>query len=1417
MAIVIPVKLSNAAANVLQVVCLYPPVPAYQPDLSPSQFQRDTSAVSFGFPFSIDTPYDNIDLTSPTASATGSDIPGVYPIPPNAYALLLPSQIYNNNTVLDTAYNILLLDVTVCPIQPGFSRLRVDYIDANNNKFTDYLDMPFWEMWDNHPSLIQEIVDYSEESTTFIQGEINYISQDLYNSLSRAQLRGMSVSGTVYSSQALNRASAVLPTNQGFTAHQKYLQGKFEQYHAIKAEEKKQFELAKSLTYPVNITSVTPDNGLFPGDIVVFTTDATLAPTDQVYLATHPLSSITGTSSISAVIPSTVAFNLNINSAIIGINGQKTENYPLSIIGFPSLSYINGVSTGFVSPNGSFALYGSNFGLTQGATTISFNNGTTDGSLATITSWTTSVITGVVPSDALNGQLLLTTDKGQTASLNIIVLGDKELDVFAISPTVASVAPGETIQFNASVNASNVEANWSIVTDFGNIGAGDVAHGFINTKTGLYTAPNIVQSPFNLKIVANYSRYYGNLYAETSLVVLAAANTYTISPSSAILEPSFTQSFALFHEGAPVTGVTWYVNGIAGGNINYGTINNDGLYQAPASIPNSGTVNVTGISTGGFGTAVVSIVSVGSINNANNSGNQSHDMMMAKTLTGPSCCLGPISEVFSATVGTPLVIPSFESPNGQQVDGNTTYYVSAFLQSGCGNQDGQLYVGTGGNLNNYGYISYTPASVGTGFASIRVYSVQSTLVDGNTVTTGGLSTVVVNINPAPTPILSSINSGCPGQNVIVTGQYFPPDAQVVFTPGSQLLPTVVPPSTADGVNYSMTVTIPSNVSITANSYSVQINSSFTASSKTATLVVPSSCSMPSISGTVQITPARATVYTSATLQFQAQVSFSDGTFQDVTSQTQWYVENIAGGNNYYGNISSSGLYTAPSSVPYAGSNPPTVSGVYVYNNEPIQVNVYPTIIAPSTPNPPVTSQPPASESGSCYLLTVTPNTATVVVPGEPIQFQANFIINEGDPTTVFATQWFVAGIPGGNSTYGTIDDTGLYTPPAYYIPSDAIENTVGASYTYTPTGGEAYTFAGYSVITYDQVSLQSGDCTVTTVGEINLNFGDGRCGYLPAGTSIDVPAGSYLYLVFQDALDENFNPINTGVIQNLTYGTISAQSTDLLSVLYNQGSIVADNSNDGGVYSAPISIPLGLVDPTTGVFQSMWDTIPVLAPVNNTIETQSLSCSVEHDLGDAKSFSIVQHIDNKLASASPIDTSRVLENNNVIWVGKVRYSSSTLFIDKAIQFLSMVDGKFTVNKVDSDPTMTMTSGQALMAVFKNNQWKLEVVSFGDTLPEGSRTYVLGIITDKFYSLWPLLNAKNNVVSNFQSDVNYMEFGDLVFQWGPLPKNGYVKFSVPFKDSCSIKTTASDVNHTLEGFKFTIIDREQPGNWFAFGS
>ncbi len=160
---------------------------------------------------------------------------------------------------------------------------------------------------------------------------------------------------------------------------------------------------------------------------------------------------------------------------------------------------------------------------------------------------------------------------------------------------------------------------------------------------------------------------------------------------------------------------------------------------------------------------------------------------------------------------------------------------------------------------------------------------------------------------------------------------------------------------------------------------------------------------------VSITPSTATLDTGVTQQFSSSVSGTPDT------QVVWMVDGVKGGNATSGTISSSGLYTAPVNEPASGT-----------------VTVSAQSAADSTK---VATALLSIRRRNGISVSITPASATLQI-GMTQQFTSAVT-----GTTNTAVNWFVNGVQGGNSTSGTISNSGLYTAPST-APSSAVTITV---------------------------------------------------------------------------------------------------------------------------------------------------------------------------------------------------------------------------------------------------------------------------------------------------------------------------------------------------------------------------------------
>jgi len=181
-------------------------------------------------------------------------------------------------------------------------------------------------------------------------------------------------------------------------------------------------------------------------------------------------------------------------------------------------------------------------------------------------------------------------DTTKSASATVMVAG-----LVTITPTTLTINTNAAQQFTATVQGQpNAQVSWSI----DGIAGGNSSVGTI-TSSGLYTAP----SQAGTHTVSAAST---NPSASASAPITVFS--FTLSPGSGtLLNPGATQQFTATIQGLTNTGVTWSVDGIAGGNSTTGTITTAGLYTAPNAV---GAHAVTATSVANPSSALTSNVTV---------------------------------------------------------------------------------------------------------------------------------------------------------------------------------------------------------------------------------------------------------------------------------------------------------------------------------------------------------------------------------------------------------------------------------------------------------------------------------------------------------------------------------------------------------------------------------------------------------------------------------------------------------------------------------------------------------------------------------------------------------------------------------------------------------------------------------------
>jgi Bacterial Ig-like domain (group 2) len=304
---------------------------------------------------------------------------------------------------------------------------------------------------------------------------------------------------------------------------------------------------------------------------------------------------------------------------------------------------------------------------------------------------------------------------------------------------------------------------------------------------------------------------------------------------------------------------------------------------------------------------------------------------------------------------------------------------------------------------------------------------------------------------------------------------------------------------------------------------------------------------PVATGTVTVSPATATIAVGGTQQFT--VTMMGGSEVNVT----WSVDGITGGNSSVGTISSSGLYTAPST---AGMHTITATSV---------------------------SNISGSAAVSVILLTLSPTSASLS-PNGTQQFTANV---QGTNNT--AVTWSVDGVAGGNNTVGTISSSGLYTaPPAPGM--HTVTATSAALPSYSVNASVTVTGAPpgvVSVLTYHNDDVRDGaNLNETTLNPSNVNSTQfGKLFALPVDAQVYAQP---LYLPNLMVNGVQYNVLFVATENDTVYAFDADGGSQ--SPLWSQhlGTPLQINDEEGispllGITSTPV------IDPTTGTIYVLTD------------------------------------------------------------------------------------------------------------------------------------------------------------------------------------------------------------------------------------
>ena len=666
-------------------------------------------------------------------------------------------------------------------------------------------------------------------------------------------------------------------------------------------------------------------------------------------------------------------------------------------------------------------------------------SGCTGSACGTVSSSGLYTAPSTVPSPALvTVTATSVADSSKSSSAAVTILPGVAI---SISPTTAQVIAGKTQQFTATVtNTSNTGVTWS-VSGSGCTGA---TCGTVSTS-GLYTAPGTLPSPALVTVTAK-SDADSTKTASAAVTILPAVGV-SVSPITATVVVGKTRQFTATVTGISNTAVTWSLKGSGCSGATCGTISTSGLYTAPTAVPSPATVTVTATSNADTTKAASAVVTI------------ALPVSVAISPTSASVAAGGTTQ-FTATVSNTSNTAVTWSVKGSGCSGAACGTVSSsglYSAPSTPPSPATVTVTATSSADTTKSASATvtilPAVV------IKVTPTNAQVISGKT--QQFTATVTGSTNTSVAWSVSGL--GCTGSGcgtISSTGLYTAPaappsPAQVIVTATSNASPskaasvsvTILPPvvikispatlQLAVSKSQLFTATVTGGTSNPAVTWSVngpgctgaacgtvssvglytappnvptppQVNvvaTSVADTTKTATAAVTI---LPTI--VVTVSPSKVEVAVGTKQQFTANITGTSN------PSVTWTLTGASCSSGACGTLSSTGLYTAPASVPAS----PLVT-----------ITATSTVDTTKSSSASVTIIPPLA-------IRVTPARSLVALKAQ----QPFFATIIGSLNT--AVTWKVSGAGCSGATCGTISTAGLYTAPAS-MPSPATITVTAAA------------------------------------------------------------------------------------------------------------------------------------------------------------------------------------------------------------------------------------------------------------------------------------------------------------------------------------------------------------------------------------
>ncbi|MBZ5689021.1 MAG: IPT/TIG domain-containing protein [Acidobacteriia bacterium] len=263
-----------------------------------------------------------------------------------------------------------------------------------------------------------------------------------------------------------------------------------------------------------SITSLSPTSGAVGASVTITGTNfGTTQGSSTVKFNTTTVTSITswGATSIVAIVPT----GATTGNVVVTVSGIASNGVSFTVVGAPSITSLSPTSG---AVGAAVTVTGTNFGATQGSSTVKFN-----GTTASVTSWSATSIRTTVPTGATTGNVVVHASGVDSNGSNFTVFPS----ISSLSPTSGAVGASVTItgaNFGSTQGSSTVKFNTTTVTSITSWGATSIV---ATVPTGAATGSVVVTVG-------------GHASNGVTFTVVAAPNITSLSPTSGAVGAAVT-------------------------------------------------------------------------------------------------------------------------------------------------------------------------------------------------------------------------------------------------------------------------------------------------------------------------------------------------------------------------------------------------------------------------------------------------------------------------------------------------------------------------------------------------------------------------------------------------------------------------------------------------------------------------------------------------------------------------------------------------------------------------------------------------------------------------------------------------------------------------------------------------------------